>query len=99
MRGHAMATNNSKPGTLIAIGGHERDAGDRAVLSEVARRVDGGKLVIATVASSTNGKSLFDEYEGIFRRLGVKHVYRLEVESRDEARAPAALRVFEDASA
>jgi cyanophycinase len=38
-------------GPLIVIGGHEEKEGGRAILKEVARRVDGGKLVIATVAS------------------------------------------------
>ena len=39
-------------GALIVIGGHERKDEDSVILREVARRLRGGRLVLATVASS-----------------------------------------------
>jgi cyanophycinase len=38
-------------GTLIIIGGGEDKRGERVILREVAGRLNGDKLVIATIAS------------------------------------------------
>jgi cyanophycinase len=70
--------------TLIIIGGHEDKEGEKQILREVARRVGSGKLVVTTVASS-EPDGLFEEYEKVFRSLGVKHVEKLEIWSRGEA--------------
>ena len=72
---------------LIIIGGHEDKEGDRAILREVARRVGAGPLVVATVASSVPD-ALWNDYEPLFRRLGVRHLRRLDVGSREEATDP-----------
>jgi cyanophycinase len=73
-----------RTGTLIIIGGHENKDDDPLILREVVRRVGAGKLVVATVASSVPEK-MWEDYERVFRRLGVKHLYRLDVETRDDA--------------
>jgi cyanophycinase len=82
---------------LILIGGREDKEGDKIILCEVARRVGSGKLVVTTVASHDPG-DLFEKYEGIFRSLGVKHVEKLEIESRDEARKPETVAKIADAA-
>ena len=64
-------------GVLVIIGGHEDKEDEAPILREVVRRVGSGKLVVATVAPST-GRAV-REYERVFRRLGVKHVYNLDV--------------------
>ena len=78
-RGH-----HTKP-CLILIGGHEDKEDDKIILREVASRVGSGKLVVTTVASHDPG-DLFERYERVFHELGVKHVEKLEIETRDEAR-------------
>jgi cyanophycinase len=60
--------------TLIVIGGHEDKTDKKLILRAVAERVGSGKLVIATVASGIQ-KEQYEEYERIFRGLGVRHVY------------------------
>lgn len=70
--------------TLILIGGHEDREGPREILAEVARRVRGGRLVITTVASQ-EPDGLFERYDRAFRGLGVKHVHKLCVNTREEA--------------
>ncbi|WP_392353960.1 hypothetical protein V8F63_15320 [Brevundimonas sp. LF-1] len=57
-------------GPLIIIGGHEDKTGERVILKEVARRLDGGKLVIATIASH-KPEGYFDSYREGFKGLGV----------------------------
>ena len=57
-------------GPILIIGGHEDKEGDRLILKEIARRVDGGKLVIATVASS-EPEGYFEAYQEAFSDLGV----------------------------
>src|SRR3954467_2326477 len=42
-------------GTLIIIGGGEDKQDERVILREVADRVNGGKLVVATIASQDPG--------------------------------------------
>ena len=73
------------PGPLIIIGGHEDKEGERVILKEVARRLRGGRLVIATVASH-EPDGYFDAYREAFSALGVDDLVELYVEER--ARKP-----------
>jgi cyanophycinase len=85
-----------RSGSLIIVGGHENKDDDPLILKEVTRHIGGGKLVVATVASELPG-DMFEQYDRVFRRLGVKHVSRLDVESRDEASSPTKVRVLDEA--
>lgn len=71
-------------GALIIIGGHEDKTGERVILNEVARRLDGGKLVIATIASH-EPEGYFDSYREGFKGLGVGELIELYVEDRAES--------------
>jgi cyanophycinase len=84
--------------SLIIIGGHEDKTDKKLILRAVAERVGSGRLVIATVASQMP-RDLYEEYESVFRGLGVKHVYKLEVETRDDALSDKNVRVLDDATA
>jgi cyanophycinase len=88
-----------RQGTLIIIGGHEdRDPkGDRVVLRDVARRVNGGKLVLATVASH-QPEGYFDEYAKAFEDLGLGELVELYVEERSMAGDEEKLKVLDDAA-
>jgi cyanophycinase len=83
---------------LIVIGGHEDKVGDKVILSEVARRVGSGKLVVTTVASKDPGP-LFEDYDRVFRSIGVKHIAKLEINSRSEATEERKVRTLDDAVA
>jgi len=85
--------------TLIIIGGKEDRTADKIILGEVARRVGSGKLVVSTVAMENNPGEIFDEYEKAFRSLGVKHLFKLEISNRDEAKSDSKLRILDDAQA
>jgi cyanophycinase len=89
----------SKRGSLIIIGGHEDRApeADRNILKEVAEAVDGGKLVLATVASH-KPEGYFDEYEKAFADLGIGELVELYVEDRAEAHSAEKLAVLDDAA-
>ena len=82
---------------LIIIGGKEDRSRDSLILGEVARRVGSGKLVVSTVAMARGTSELFDQYEKAFRALGVKHLFNLEINSRDEAKLDSKLRILDDA--
>lgn len=84
-------------GALIIIGGHEDKHGDRAILREVARRLDGGKLVVATIASH-QPEGYFEEYRRAFGDLGVGELVELYVEERSETEDEKKLRLFDDAA-
>lgn len=86
----------SRDRTLVIIGGGEDRSGDKVILGEVARRVGSGKLVVTTVAMP-DPAGLYENYERAFRSLGVKHLYKLEINERQEATEEAKLRVLEDA--
>jgi cyanophycinase len=83
-------------GSLILIGGHEDKKGDKIILRAVAKAAGRGKLVVATVASELP-RQLFEEYDQLFRGLGVRHVHHLNIETREEAMEEKGLRVLDDA--
>jgi len=93
-----MADGRRK-GTLIIIGGHEdRDPrGRRLILKEVAKRVSGGKLVLATVASH-RPEGYFAEYQTAFGDLDIGELVELYVEDRCEAGDRDKLQVLDDAA-
>jgi cyanophycinase len=84
-------------GSLILIGGHEDKEGDKVILRAVAKAAGRGKLVVATIASELP-KELFEEYNAVFRSIGVRHVHHLTFDSREEAMRESTLRVLDDAS-
>jgi cyanophycinase len=84
-------------GVLIAIGGHEDKEGDRVILREVARRLRGDVLVLATVASH-QPDGYFEAYEAAFSDLGVRTLRELYVNERAEASDADKLAVFEGAA-
>ncbi|HEX2268849.1 MAG TPA: hypothetical protein VHH35_04920 [Pyrinomonadaceae bacterium] len=83
--------------TLIIIGGKEDRSNNEIILSEVAQRIGSGKLVITTVAMPNETGELFEEYEKAFRSLGVKHVFKLEIRDREEAKREGKARILDDA--
>ncbi|HEX7335230.1 MAG TPA: cyanophycinase [Pyrinomonadaceae bacterium] len=85
--------------TLVIIGGKEDRVANKIILGEVARRVGSGKLVVSTVAMPTTPDGLFEEYERAFRALGVKHIFKLEINERREATLESKLRILDDATA
>lgn len=86
-------------GALMIIGGGEdRDPkGDRAILKEIARRVNGGKLVLATVASR-EPRGYYEEYKAAFADLDLGELVELYVEDRSEAGDRDKLAVLDDAA-
>src|SRR4051812_20619336 len=73
-------------GELIIIGGHEEKAPEknREILELVASRVDGGTLLLATLASS-EAIEQWQTYRKVFHDLGVKKLDRLDLETREES--------------
>jgi cyanophycinase len=84
--------------SLIIIGGKEDRTNNKIILNEVARRIGSGKLVVTTVAMPGSTDDLFDTYEKAFRSLGVKHLYKLEINERLEAKTPGKIAVLDDAT-
>jgi cyanophycinase len=87
----------TEAGPLILIGGHEDKDGDRLILKEVAEKVRGRKLVIATVASR-EPEDYFATYCRAFENLGVGELVELYVENRLEALEGEALQALQGAA-
>jgi cyanophycinase len=85
-------------GELIIIGGHEDKDSDRDILKAVAERVNGGTLVIATLASSESLEQ-WQTYRKVFQQLGVKKTEHLDLESREEAQEAKGKSLVEGARA
>jgi cyanophycinase len=81
-------------GSLIVIGGHEDKEGDRVILQEVARRLNGGRLVVATLASD-DPEGYFASYQRAFSGIDVTDLVELYVHDRIEASDPDKLRVLD----
>jgi cyanophycinase len=86
-----------KMGSFIIIGGHEDKSKDRTILREVAHRLGGGKLVLATIASH-QPEGYFDEYRRAFGDLGIGELVELYVEERIEAEEDDKLSILDDAA-
>ena len=84
------------PGALVIIGGHEDKDGEKVILREVARRLNGKRLVIATVASH-EPEGYFESYEKAFGALGVTDLVELYVHERAESQSPETLAVLDGA--
>ncbi len=84
-------------GCLIIIGGHEDKEGERAILNAVAQRVQGGKLVVTTVASH-HPEGYFESYLKGFEGLGVGELVELDIRERAEAMSPHTVEVLENAA-
>jgi len=76
--------SDAPKGTLIIIGGHEAKTGEERILSEVAARARGGRLVVVTVASEEPEK-LAATYREAFTGCGVAAVDVLDIRTREEA--------------
>lgn len=74
-------------GTLILIGGNEDRSGGGRILREVANRVNGGPLVVATLASD-EPELQWNSYCRIFRALGIDDVRHLGAADRDALTKP-----------
>lgn len=85
------------PGPLVIIGGHEDKEGDRVILEEVARRVNGGKLVIATVASH-QPEGYFEAYREAFGAIGLTDLVELYVRERADTLDDKTLATLEGAA-
>lgn len=86
-------------GRLLIIGGHEDREDDKLILRAVAEHVGAsGKLVVATTASKVP-QQLWEDYERVFRGLGVRHLYKLEIEKREEAKSDQKVKILDDADA
>jgi cyanophycinase len=88
---------SERSGPLVIIGGHEDKEGDKVILSEIARRVRGGKLVIATVASH-QPDGYFEAYKAAFEPLGLTDLVEFYVEERAETLTDDALSSLEGAA-
>ena len=77
-------------GPLLIIGGHEDKTGDRLILDRLARLLDGGRLVVATVASH-EPDGYFDAYKEAMGALGVTDLVELYVDERADSGDPEVL--------
>ncbi len=84
-------------GPLIIIGGGEDKEGQRVILREVAKHLDGGKLVLATVASH-QPEGYFEAYQKAFGDLGIEDLVELYVNDRAETLDPEKLRLLDGAA-
>ena len=84
-------------GALIVIGGHEDKEGEREILRAVAERLNGGQLVLATVASH-QPEGYFETYQKAFAGLGVTDLIELYVHERGETLDPGAMSHLEQAA-
>ena len=87
-----------RTGPLLIIGGHEDKEGDRTILKALAKRLNGGRLVIATVASH-EPEGYFEAYQKAFAALGVTDLVELYVEERADSGNAEALSKLDGAAA
>jgi cyanophycinase len=87
---------SSKKGTLIIIGGREDKANDMTILKEIASRTNGGKLIVATIASEIPNE-IWEDYRKIFKSLGIKDVQHFTLEQHEQALDSSVIGILEGA--
>lgn len=85
----------SKAGTLIIIGGHEDMKGDRIILKEVAKHIQGGRLVVATVASH-EPQGYFSAYQEAFAALNITDLCEVYIGDRAESADKEKLKLLDN---
>lgn len=84
-------------GPLLIVGGHEDKEGERIILKTLARLLNGGRLVIATVASH-EPEGYFEAYQKSFGELGVTDLVELYVHERSDSCEREALEKLDGAA-
>ena len=92
-----MTDTTGREGPLIIIGGHEDKEGDKVILKAVAERLNGGRLVLATIASH-EPDGYFETYQKAFSALGVTNLVELYVQDRAETHEADKLALLEGAA-
>ena len=92
-----MKDATGREGPLIIIGGHEDKEGDKVILKAVAERLNGGRLVLATIASHAPD-GYFEAYQKAFGALGVTDLVELYVQDRAETQESDKLALLEGAA-
>lgn len=94
-----MSCIDSRRGSILAIGGHERRNGDMAVLSRFVSICGGpmAQLVVLTTASPTPGRKE-TEYRAAFGMLGVENVSFFHQYHRADCEEPDVLSALEGAN-
>jgi cyanophycinase len=87
----------SRPGPLIIIGGGEDREGERLILREFAKAIDGGRAVLATIATE-HPDDYVETYRAAFADLPIGELAVLHVDERAEARDPETLAVLDGAA-
>ena len=83
---------------LFIIGGNEDKHHKKVILKEFAERIGAGKLVLTTVASD-EPQLYYEEYQRVFRSCGIKHIHKLEINSREDTKKESSLKILEYATA
>ena len=78
-----MSVPQNPKGSLIIIGGRENKEGHRPILEHVADRVNGGKLVVSTLASE-EPEEQWQTYRRVFTDLGLGRLEHLRADTREE---------------
>lgn len=84
-------------GTLVIIGGHEDKENECVILHEVAKLLDGGKLVIATIASEEPDE-YFKAYKRAFAKLNTPDLVEIYVANRHESLDETRLEIMDGAA-
>jgi cyanophycinase len=93
-----MKANGTK-GKLVIIGGGEDKQGDCGILKEFIRLAGGAKARIAIMTVATDEPEEYaDEYEKVFKKLGVDDARMVDVSNRKDAQDPKALEIIERAT-
>ncbi len=89
--------HNFRKGTFIAIGGHEDVSKDSTILSVIAKKVGAGKLVVLPFGSE-DPEFMKKKYTIAFRKIGIKHLYFLNIHHRADANNEGLVKILKDAS-
>lgn len=93
-----MGVNGTK-GKLVIIGGGEDKESDSVILKEFIRLAGGAKARIAIMTVATDKPEEYaDEYEKVFKKLGVDDARMVDVSHRKDAQDPKALEIIERAT-
>lgn len=94
----ARIGDSAMRGHIIPIGGGEERLEDGAILRRFVELAGGGEARLAVIPTASRRPDAGDDYEGLFRAMGVACVRILRLDRRADAEDATALSVLADAT-
>lgn len=91
-----ITKKRKRKGVIIAVGGHENKNQNTEIIDIITQKTLGGTLVVLPIGSEVPDE-MIAMYKGTFRKSGIKHLYFLKLDSREDSQKKRNIRIIKNA--